>query len=317
MAQVPSMDKHIVRRLLQKKKRLDGYRPLDPRIVERLHGDLRLLATFHSNAIEGNTLTLQETHIVLEFGITVDGHSIREYLEAINHAEAFDLLPELVHGAITVETITKLHGLVMDKNDETAGQLRKVQVYIRGSELTPPRAADVPLYLHQWVKWLSSDQALLMDPVTRAAVAHHDFEALHPFQDGNGRVGRLLLNLMLMQDDYPPALILRDWRPRYIRSLQQGHYGNYDPLINLVGLAVEEALDLYLDACVEASKHLLPLRDLAPLFDTTTEYLSLLARTGKIDARKHGQSWHSTQDAIAQYFQAAREQPRGRPRKET
>src|ERR1017187_10497300 len=97
----------------------------------------------------------------------------------------------------------------MDKNDVTAGQLRKVQAYIRGSDLTPPKASDVPLYLHQWVSWLSSDQALRMDPVTRASVAHHDFEALHPFQDGNGRVGRLLLNLMLMQDGYPPALILK------------------------------------------------------------------------------------------------------------
>src|SRR5712692_2203521 len=101
MAQEPSMDKHIARRLLQKKKKLDGYRPLDPKTVERLHGDLRVLATFHSNAIEGNTLTLQETYIVLEYGVTVDGHPMREYLEAMNHAEAFDLLPNLVDGAIT------------------------------------------------------------------------------------------------------------------------------------------------------------------------------------------------------------------------
>jgi Fic family protein len=156
-----------------------------------------------------------------------------------------------------------------------------------------------------------------MDTVTRAAVAHHDFEALHPFQDGNGRVGRLLLTLMLMQDGYPPALILREWRPRYIQSLQQAHHGDYDPLVNLVGLAVEEALDLYLDACVEASKHLRPLRELAPLFDTTVEYLSLLARTGKIDAKKQGQIWHSTREAIAQYFQETQEQARGRPRKKS
>src|SRR5260370_32274538 len=128
----------------------------------------------------------------------------------------------------------------MDKNDETAGQLRKVQVYIRGSDLTPPPAKDVPLYLHQWVHWLTSDQAMRLDPVTRAAVAHHDFEALHPFNDGNGRVGRLLLNLMLMQEGYPPALILREWRPRYIQTLQQAHGDHYDPLVNLVRLACRE-----------------------------------------------------------------------------
>src|SRR5438128_1640507 len=85
---------------------------------------------------------------------------------------------------------------------------------------------------------------------TRASIAHHDFEALHPFTDGNGRVGRLLLNLMLMQDGYPPALVLREWRSRYIQALQQAHVGEYTPLVNLVGLAVEQALDLYLEACV-------------------------------------------------------------------
>ncbi len=308
------MDARLARRLVQKKKQLDAYRPLESFTVQRLQQDLRLLATYHSNAIEGNTLSLHETQMVLEYGITADGHPLREYLEATNHAEAFDTLSALVERPITLETVQRLHALVMDKIDPQAGELRRVQVYIRGAPFTPPPARDVPLYLAQWVDWLTSDAALHYDPVTRAAIAHHDLEALHPFTDGNGRVGRLLLNLILMQDGYPPALVLREWRPRYIQALQQAHVGEYAPLVNLVGLAVEQTLDLYLEACVESTTHLLPLHELAPMFDTTADYLGQLARTGKFEAKKRGQHWYASKEAVQQYFLEANTQPRGRPR---
>ena len=314
MVDNPQMDTRIARRIAQKKKQLDTYRPLESLTVQRLHQDLRLLTTYNSNAIEGNTLSLHETQMVLEYGITIDGHPLREYLEATNHAEAFDALPELVAHPITVETILKLHYLVMEKIDPKAGELRKVQVYIRGANFTPPPAKDVSLYISQWAQWLTSDAALRYNPVIRAAIAHHDFEAVHPFTDGNGRVGRLLLNLMLMQDGYPPALVLREWRPRYIQALQQAHSGNYIPLIDLIGLAVEQALDLYSEACIESTAHLLPLKELAPLFNTTVDYLGQLARAGKFEAKKRGQYWYASKEAIQQYFQEANEQPRGRPR---
>jgi len=315
MAREARMEARIARRLLQKKKQLDAYRPLEPFMVQRLHQDLRLLATYHSNAIEGNTLSLRETQMVLEYGITVDGHPLREYLEATNHAEAFDALPKLVERPITVETVEMLHRLVMDKIDPHAGELRPVSVYIRGAPFTPPPAKDVPLYLAQWVHWLTSDDALHYDPVTRATIAHHDFEVLHPFADGNGRVGRLLLNLMLIQDGYPPALVLREWRPRYIQALQQAYVGEYSPLVDLVGLAVEQALDLYLEACVESSAHLLPMNELAPLFNTTVDYLGQLARRGKFEAKKRGQHWYASKEAVQHYFLEANDQPRGRPRR--
>jgi Fic family protein len=252
--------------------------------------------------------------MVLEYGIIADGHPLREYLEATNHAEAFDTLLALVERPITLETVQLLHALVMDKIDPQAGELRKVQVYIRGVPFTPPPARDVPLYLAQWLNWLTSDTALRYDPLTRAAIAHHDFEALHPFTDGNGRVGRLLLSLMLLQDGYPPALVLREWRPRYIQALQQAHIGEYAPLVNLVGLAVEQSLDLYLEACVESTTYLLPLHELAPVFDTTADYLGQLARSGKLEAKKRGQHWYASKEAVQQYFREANAQPRGRRR---
>lgn len=104
--------------------------------------------------------------------------------------------------------------------DESAGELRTSLVHIRGASFTPPPAKDLPLYLEQWAQWLQSDQALSYDPIVRAAAAHHDFESLYPFFDGNGRVRRLLLNIMLMPDGYPLALVLRAWRQRYITALQ-------------------------------------------------------------------------------------------------
>ena len=144
---------------------------------------------------------------------------------------------------------------------------------------------------------------------------HHGFEALHPFTDGNGRVGRLLLNLMLMQDGYPPALILREWRTRYIMALQAAHRGEYSELVNLVGLAVEHSLDLYLEACETSTAHLIPLKDLAVVFGLDNNYLGQLARSGKIEATKRGAFWYASREAIQQYLREVQEQPRGRPRK--
>ncbi len=154
------------------------------------------------------------------------------------------------------------------------------------------------------------------EPVTRAAIAHHDFEALHPFPDGNGRVGRLLLNLMLMQEGYPPALVLREWRTRYMQALHTAHLGDYTPLIDRVGLAVEHALDLYLEACVESMAHLLPLKQLARECAVSVDYLGQLARKGKIEATKRGQYWYATREAVQHYLAEADAQPRGRPRKD-
>lgn len=312
MVEDPRMDARLSRRIANKKKKLDEYRPLPPDTVRHLQGDFRVLFTYNSNAIEGNTLTLAETQMVLEYGVTVEGHPLREYLEAINHAEAFNFLDQLVSTQISLETVLKLHSLVMDKIINEAGQLRTTQVYIRGSNHTPPPARDVALYMMQWVRWLTSDDALRYDPLTRTAIAHHDFEAVHPFNDGNGRVGRLLMNLMLMQDGYPPALVLREWRTRYIMALQAGHRGDYTDLVNLVGLAVEHSFDLYLEACEASTAHLLPLKELAALFGLDNNYLGQLARLGKLEATKRGPFWYASRQAVQNYLREVNEQPRGR-----
>lgn len=314
------MDSRLIQRLAEKKAALDRYRPLSPQIVRRLHEDLRVLLTYHSNAIEGNTLTLRETQMVIEHGITVGGHSLREYLEATNHAEAFVYLIKLADAdtAIDVAMIRELHRLTMSKILDNAGQFRQVAVSIRGARLTPPSARQVPALMDEWVEWVSGP-GLRYEPIVRAAIAHHGFEAVHPFEDGNGRTGRLLLNLMLMRMGYPPALLLRDWRVGYIQGLAQADTGNYRPLANLIGRAVEGGLDLYLEACVaEADDEYLPLAELARLSEYAAAHLGWLIRQGRLEAVKRGGRWYSTLRAVERYRQAVEDGlvPKGRPPKE-
>lgn len=316
-ADAPRLDPRLAKRLLQKKAQLDGHRPLSPDVVKELNDHLRVLLTYHSNAIEGNTLSLRETQMVIEYGATIHGHPLREYLEATNHADAYTYLTSLVEqtAPITMDTILALHQLVMEKILDTSGAFRTLPVFIRGSNMTPPSPHEVPLLMRQWVAWIA-DEGMQYDPVLRAAIAHHGFEAVHPFIDGNGRTGRLVLNLMLMRDGYPPALLLRDWRVRYLHALDMGNTGNYSPLANLIGQAVEAGLDLYLDACAALpSDDYQPLAELATSTGLTVNHLGWLIRQGRLDAVKRGRYWYTTHARIQQYQGEVEDRtyPVGRP----
>lgn len=318
-SELPRLDPRLAHRLSAKKAQLDSYRPLSSSVLRRLQESLRLLLTYHSNAIEGNTLTLRETQLVIEEGLTVGGHPLREHLEATNHAEAYDYLVTLADagGSLSMETVLALHQLVMGGIDESAGHFRTGPVYIRGARITPPPARQVEHLMREWLAWIEGPGADY-PTVVRASIAHHDFEAIHPFYDGNGRTGRLLLNGMLMRDGYPPALLLRDWRVNYLRALDAAGTGNFNPLANLVGRAVEGGLDLYLEACAqEPEGEYVPLAKLAGPEGFSVDYLGWLVRQGRIEAVKRGGRWYSTPEAVARYKEevAQRVAPRGRPRK--
>lgn len=316
---VPRLDRHLARRLLEKKQRLDRYRPLPPHLVRRLHDDLRILLTYHSNAIEGNTLTLRETQMVIDHGMTVGGHPLREYLEASNHAAALDYLTILLDKTVPIgrADMLKFHSLVMDRILSDAGSWRSIPVSIRGANFVPPPARQVPGLMRDWISWVNGDDAQRYEPIMRAAIAHHGFEAVHPFEDGNGRCGRLLLNLMLMRDGYPPALLLREWRDGYLIALDTANAGNYRPLGNLIGRSVESVLDRYLEACDQeaADAEYLPLAELAAGTPYAADYLAHLIRKGRLAGKKVNRTWHSTRAALAQYESdvAAGLAPRGRP----
>jgi Fic family protein len=308
----PQMDTRLFGRVVNKKKQVERLGALSWEKRQQLHRELRIEFTYHSTTMEGNTLTLAEMRSLLEDGMAIGNHPLREYLEVVNHAEAFDLLDQYVNADISLTTVLKLHALVMDKIIFDAGQLRAVQVYVGDSSYVPPPPHDVSLYMMQWLRWLGSDEAFRYEAITRVALAHHQFEAMHPFADGNGRVGRLLMNLMLMRYGYPPALLLRSWRTRYIEALQAGHRGDYSDLINLVGLAVEQSMDRYLEAHQIATVQLQPLKELAQLFDLDNNYLGQLARLGKIEATRKGSFWYSSQKAVETYLHEVQMQPRGR-----
>lgn len=288
--------------------------------MQHINAELRLVLTHHSTAIEGNTLTLRETMLVIEHGATIGGRTLREHWEAANHANAVQLLFDLVHRRtpITLAVVHELHQLMMDRLIDNPGQFRRGAVTIRGSTLQPPSAAQVLTLMQEWVAWLDGD-GMTYPTVLRATIAHHGFLAVHPYLDGNGRTARMLLNLMLMQDGYPPALLLKEWRSGYLAALSQADAGRYNPLANLIGRAAEQGLDLYLAAAQMTSAdpldELQPLSVLARTFGYDPTYLSLLARKGRLEATKRHGRWYSTPTAIERYQDevATGRYPRGRP----
>lgn len=229
------------------KARLDQHRPLPPALVSNLRENLILNWTFHSNAIEGNTLTLKETRVALE-GITVGGKTLREHFEAINHRDAILLLEEQVQqqSPVTERLIKSLHLRVLKNIDaDNAGRYRSTNVLIAGATHRPPTALQVPQLMEQFITGLQQ-QAHSLHPVELAARAHADLVKIHPFTDGNGRTSRLLMNLILLQAGLPAAVIKVEQRLEYYSALDKAHTaGDHQDFIELVGRCVEEGFEPY------------------------------------------------------------------------
>ncbi len=229
------------------KSRLDGFRPLDAAIVANLREDLIVRWTYHSNAIEGNTLTLRETKVALE-GITVGGKSLVEHLEAVNHRDAILLLEEIVEKNEPLEerAVSSLHHLILrGVNDANAGRYRTVNVRISGADHLPPDQLLVPELMEKFIAWVRGDAASL-HPVERAARVHSDFVKIHPFVDGNGRTSRLLMNFELLKAGYPAAVLPVERRLEYYAALDQDHvHGNRDPFLELIADIVKDSFKPY------------------------------------------------------------------------
>ena len=249
------LDARLLARLDKKKHELDALRPLPAAAVRRLQEQLTLEWIYNSNAIEGNTLTLQETRLILETGLTIGGKSLREHFEVTNHRTAIAYVESLVHDAspVTPFHVRQIHRLVLAQIDDvSAGQYRQLPVRIAGAAHTPPEPWEVVRLMTEWGEWLV-ERALDKHPVERAALAHHRLVAIHPFVDGNGRTARLVMNLLLMRDGYPPTIIMKANRRQYYRVLAQADAGQTTPFANFVGRAVERSLTLYLEACTPRS----------------------------------------------------------------
>ncbi|AOJ84017.1 cell filamentation protein Fic [Burkholderia savannae] len=230
------------------KATLDAARPLPPHTVASLREKLLLEWTYHSNAIEGNTLTLRETKVVLE-GITVGGKSLREHFEATNHRDAIVYVEDIVSKAETLSEwqIRNIHSLVLKGIDaEEAGRYRRENVVIAGASTTSPDFRHLPAEMAALIDWCEATSD--MHPVERAAELHTRFGKIHPFVDGNGRTGRLLLNFELMKAGYPAAIIRKEDRLAYYDSLDKACVsGDYGDITRLVAESVQRSLDTYLD----------------------------------------------------------------------
>lgn len=201
---------------------INNFRPLDNNLLKQIKEYYRIGLTYTSNALEGNSLTETETKIVLEDGITIGGKPLRDHFEAIGHSEAFDLMYSLAReNCITEDNIKTLHSLFYYRIDKkNAGTYRKVKAYITGSKYSLPSPGEVPELMRGFIIQLS-DMKEKMHPVEFSAIAHKKFVFIHPFIDGNGRVARLLMNILLLQDGYNIALISPAVRPEYIQSLEK------------------------------------------------------------------------------------------------
>ncbi|MDW4511706.1 Fic family protein [Priestia megaterium] len=234
----------------RKKVKLDTLRPLPKYTLKSLREKLLLEWTYNTNAIEGNTLTMNETKVVLE-GITVGGKTMREHLEVINHRDAIAYVEEIVQKGepLTEWQIKNLHRLVLKGiDDEYAGVYRDQQVFIAGAKHTPPAPYLIKEQMEQLIKWYENE-AQKLHPVERGAMLHAIFVGIHPFIDGNGRTSRLLLNLELMKAGFPAVVIKVENRLAYYEALDNSHTtNNYQDFIQLIVKEVEDSLNLYLSA---------------------------------------------------------------------
>ena len=233
------------------KDRLDAYRPFSAEVTAELRERFTVRLTHPSTAIEGNTLTQSETQIVIEKGVTIGGKTVQEHLEVIGHQQALSYLIDLVNPSepLTERVIRELHSLVMQGQEHSAiGAYRLLNVMAAGTEFRYPDHLKVPELMAEFVSWWN--QPAQVHPVLWAAEAHLRFVTIHPFQDGNGRVGRLLLNLALIRHGYTIAVIPVQRRAEYIAALEAAQTGGgMNLLTTLVVDAVEATLQETLDVC--------------------------------------------------------------------
>jgi len=298
------VDKLLLKRVEEKKKRLDNLRPLPKDALKKLLEDIRLRHTYHSDAIEGNTLTLQETKLVLEEGITIGGKPLKDHVEAKNDAEAFDLMVKLVYAKKTLsqDIIQQIHEIVTKGILEDSGKYRTENVRITGSKTTPPSFSKIIKLMDEYI---SNIKELKLQPITKAAFIHHELARIHPFLDGNGRVSRLITNLYLMKQGYPPIVLKKEDRRKYYWFLRRGDDGDLSPFANFIAQATHEALMYYLSSFVE-DERLMSLKEIADFFPYSQEYLSLRARQGKLDAVKIENVWYSSKRALKEYLKSLR-----------
>lgn len=236
---------NLLSQIDRKKRELDTRRPLTEGELERLNEEFVVEYTYNSNAIEGNTLTLRETDLVLR-GLTVDSKPLKDHLEAVGHKDAFDFVCELVkeNAPLSEHNIKQIHYLVLADKKQDRGVYRRVPVHIMGAHHEPAQPYLIEPKMEQLLQAYKDDTEHI---ITKLARFHIEFEGIHPFIDGNGRTGRLLVNLELMKAGYPPIDIKFKDRMKYYDAFDAYHVKhNLSVMEGLFARYVNERLDMYL-----------------------------------------------------------------------
>lgn len=300
-----TLDEKLHKRILEKKNRMQSQGRLPPAALKKIEDAMQVEFVYNSNSIEGVTLSLGETALALR-GMTVHGKSITDVLAAQNHKKALRLVRDIAFGSkrIGEQDILAIHNAIMAGIISSAGQYRQTDLTILGASFTPPPAYEVPAHVKDLVQTINSNPDELR-PIELATYAHYFLAWIHPFDDGNGRIARLLMNLLLVRNGYPFAIIKKVDRKKYIDALDVvSTKGDFQPLLTFIARCVEQTLDIYL--LQKKKQELLPLSALAKDTPYSAEYLSLLARKGMLDAVKVGRVWKSTKETINAYIRSVK-----------
>ncbi len=294
----------LLKRIDDAKALIDKQRPLSKSIVNRLREQMVVEWTYNSNAIEGNTLTLKETMLVLQDGITVRNKPLKEYLETINHKAAIDFVEELAakKNKISERNIREIHSLILKEvDDEYAGRYRDSNVRISGSNHLPPDAFLLQEMMSGFAKkYLNTKE----HPIVEAALAHFELVSIHPFIDGNGRTARLLMNMILIKKGYFPVVILKNDRMKYYDVLEKGHNGKIDDFIFFIGRSLERTIYLYFEAIPKIKDNFITLLQASKISNYSVDYLNVMARRGTIPAFKIRRNWLVSKDEFLKYLKA-------------
>lgn len=289
---------------------------ITPEKIEEIRARMHVDFVFNSNKIEGSTLSRGETELVLN-GITIGkksipdalgGKDLEDILVAQNHSGAVKLIQDMAFDKtyqITEDDIKKIHGTVMKGVVANAGKYRDYDLQVQGAGFTPPPFYAVSENMKDFINMLNENHDELR-PIELAAQAHYDFVWTHPFEDGNGRMARLLLNLVLVRNGYPFAVIRSVDKIKYLSTLRQMDVNHdFEPFLVYIARCAEQTLDLYIisgSAADKTAEKLLPFSELAKSTPHSADYWSLLARKGRIDAIKEGKIWKTSRKIIKAYL---------------